>query len=286
VTGRLGFIALFMTTLLAVAAAPLHRGNAAEAGCEPTKIATKYPSLAGKTIKIGISAADKPMTFRDPNDPNKFTGYNVEYARAAFACIGAPIEFSVAGWPGLLPSLVAGQIDIMWDELFYTPERAKSVDFVLYSTAGDAVVVPKGNPKNIHNLMDLCGLRAVSQLGGTENGTLQKTSQDCVDAHRAPIAISVSQDRPSGLRELDNARVDAYLGIGTTSAYDPSVYFIAYTYSSGLKVGVGVRKGDTDMEHALYDAIKIIQADGSDKKIYEAFGLSPALAEPTQIVTQ
>lgn len=283
---RSGFLALFVTMLTLFAVVPLHRAAAAEAGCEPSKIASKYPSLAGKTIKIGISAADKPMTFRDPNDPDKFTGYNVEYARAAFACIGAPIEFSVAGWPGLLPSLVAGQIDVMWDELFYTPDRAKSVDFVLYSTAGDAVVVPKGDPKNIHGLMDLCGLRAVSQLGGTENGTLQETSKACVDAHKAPIAISVSQDRPSGLRELDNGRVDAYLGIGTTSAYDPSVYFIAYTYSSGVKVGVGVRKGDMDMEHALYDAIKIIQADGTDKKIYQDFGLSPALAEPTQILTQ
>jgi polar amino acid transport system substrate-binding protein len=284
VTARL--IALLTTLLLLLAIAPVQRAAAAEAGCEPGKLATKYPSLAGKTIKIGISAADKPMTFRDPTDPNKFTGYNVAYARQAFACIGAPIEFSVAGWPGLLPSLVAGQIDIMWDELFYTPERAKSVDFVLYSSAGDAVVVPKGNPKNIHSLMDLCGLRAVSQLGGTENGTLQQTSQQCVDAHKPAIAISVSQDRPSGLRELDNGRVDAYLGIGTTSAYDPAVYFIAYTYSSGIKVGVGVRKGDTDMEHALYDAIKIMQADGSDKKIYEAFGLSPALAMPTAILTQ
>ena len=279
-------VARCMVVIIALAAVPAHYASAAEPGCEPAKLATKYPSLAGKTIKIGISAADKPMTFRDPNDPDKFTGYNVEYARAAFSCIGAPLEFSVAGWPGLLPALVAGQIDVMWDELFYTPERAKSVDFVLYSTVSDGVVVPKDNPKNIHTLMDLCGLRAVSQLGGTENGTLQKTSQDCTDAHKPPIAISISQDRPSGLREVDNGRADAWLGIGTTSAYDPSLYLIAYAYSSGVKVGIGVRKGDTDMERALYDAIKLIQADGTDKKIYQAFGLSPAMAEPTQILTQ
>jgi polar amino acid transport system substrate-binding protein len=271
---------------IALAALPMHYASAAEAGCEPTKLATKYPSLAGKTIKIGISAADKPWTTRDPSDVSKFTGFDVEYARAAFACIGAPIEFSVAGWPGLLPSLVAGQIDLMWDALFYTPERAKSVDFVLYASAGDAVVVPKGNSKHVASLQDLCGLRAVSVLGGTENTTLQQTSAECVAAHKAPIAIAVAQDRPSALRELDNDRADAYLGIGTVSAYDPTLYQVAYTYSSGIKIGIGVRKGNTDMEKALYDAIKLIQADGSDKKIFDAFGLSPSLAVPAQILTE
>ena len=274
------------TIIMALVALPARYGSAAEPSCEPAKLAAKYPSLAGKTIEIGISAADKPWTTRDSNDVSKFTGFDVEYARTAFACIGAPVEFSVAGWPGLLPSLVAGQIDLMWDALFYTPERAKSVDFVLYTSAGDAVVVPKGNSKHIHSLQDLCGLRAVSQLGGTEHETLQETSDQCVAAHKAPIAIAISQDRPSALRELDNDRADAYLGIGTVSAYDPNLYEVAYSYSSGIKVGVGVRKGNSDMEHALYDAIKVMQTDGSDKKIFETFGLSPSLAVPAQIVTE
>ena len=97
---------------------------------------------------------------------------------------------------------------------------AKSVDLVLYTSAGDAVVVPKGNPKHIHSLQDICGLRAVSQLGGTENATLEKTSEDCTAAHKAPIAIAVAQDRPSALHDVDNDRADAYLGIGAVSAYD------------------------------------------------------------------
>jgi polar amino acid transport system substrate-binding protein len=286
VTTRVGFSTLMMAVLFLVAVASMPSAKAAEAGCEPGKIATKYPSLAGKTLKVGISAGDKPFSLRTPDDVSQFTGFDVEYAKQAFACIGAPIEFSVASWPGLMPSLVAGQIDVMWDELFYTPERAQAIDFVLYSTAGDAIVVHKGNPKNVHVLSDLCGLRAVSQLGGTENGTLTTTSQQCTDAHKAPIAITVAQDRPSGLRELDNDRVDAYLGIGTVSAYDPAVYEIAYSYSSGVKVGVGVRKGDTDMAKALYDTIKIMQADGSDKKLYETFGLAPALAMPTEILVK
>jgi len=34
--------------------------------------------------------------------------------RATFACIGVPFEFKTGGWSGLLPSVIAGQSDLMW----------------------------------------------------------------------------------------------------------------------------------------------------------------------------
>src|SRR5580658_2445938 len=137
-------------------------GSAAadDAKCDPQALAKKYPGLAGKTLKIGISAADKPNSYRDDKDPNVITGFDAEYARAAFACAGAPIEFSVGGWGGLLPALVAGQTDMMWDALYYTPERAKSVDYVLYTSSRSAIVAVKGNPRKIHGFDDLCGVKA------------------------------------------------------------------------------------------------------------------------------
>jgi polar amino acid transport system substrate-binding protein len=257
-----------------------------EAKCEPQAIASKYPGLTGRTLKIGVSAADKPATFRDEKDPSIITGFDVEYARAAFGCIGAPIEFSVGGWSGLLPSLVAGQTDVMWDQLYYTQERAKSIDYVLYSSSRSAIVAPKGNPKNIKGFDDLCGLRAVAQVGSIEVAALRRQSQTCADAQKPPIAISIGQDRPSSLRELQNGRVDAYLGIGAGVTYDPSLFEIAYLFNAGVKVGVGVRKGNVELARALATSIGILQANGTARKLYETFGLNPELSVPAEIVTQ
>jgi len=259
---------------------------AEEAKCESGAIANKYPGLAGRTLKIGVSAADKPATFRDEKDPNIITGFDVEYARAAFGCIGAPIQFSVGGWSGLLPSLVAGQTDVMWDQLYYTPERAKLIDYVLYSSSRSAIVAPKGNPKNIKGFDDLCGLRAVAQVGSIEVAALRRQSQTCTDTNKAPITISIGQDRPSSLRELQNGRVDAYIGIGVGVTYDPTLFEIAYLFNAGLKVGVGVRKGNVELARALATAIGILQADGTARRLYEKFGLNPELTVPAEIVTQ
>jgi polar amino acid transport system substrate-binding protein len=259
---------------------------AADPKCEPQSLAAKYPSLAGKTIKIGISAADKPNSYRDPSDPAKIVGFDADYASAAFHCIGVPFEFSVAGWSGLMPALVSGQTDVMWDGLYYTPERAKSVDYVLYSSAAEAVVVAKGNPKNVHALSDLCGLKAVSQIGSTEIATLQRESQTCLDAKKPEIGVVAAPDRPSGLRELETGRVDAYVGSGTVATYDPALFEIAYTYNSGIKIGVGVHKGDQELERAIHDAISILQENGTAKRLYETYELPPSLGVPTEIVLQ
>jgi polar amino acid transport system substrate-binding protein len=259
---------------------------AADAKCEPQAIAGKYPGLAGRTLKIGISAADKPATFRDEKDPSLITGFDVEYARATFTCIGAPIEFSVGGWSGLLPSLVAGQTDVMWDQLYYTQERAKSIDYVLYSSSRSAIIAPKGNPKHIKGFDDLCGLNALAQVGSIEVAALRRQSQACTDAHKPPITIYIGQDRPSSLRELQNGRVDAYVGIGVGATYDPTLFEIAHLFNAGIKVGVGVRKGNAELARALADAIGIMQANGTARRLYETFGLSPELSVPAEIVTQ
>lgn len=278
-------IVVVAATLSFCEAADINSAIAEEAGCQPQAIASRYPSLAGRTFKIGVSAAQKPVAFRDEKDPSVITGFDPEYARAAFGCIGAPIEFSVGGWSGLLPALVAGQTDAMWDQLYYTPERAKSIDYVLYSSARSAIVAPKGNPKNIKSFDNLCGLRAVALIGSVEAAALRRQSKACMDAHKPELTVSVASDRPSALRELQNGRDDAYVGIGSAVVYDPAFFQIAVVFNEGVKVGVGVRKGNADLEQALDASIKTLQANGTARKLYQKWGIDPALSVPAQIVT-
>src|SRR5271166_6388624 len=56
--------------------------------CEPDKVATKYPSLAGKTIKIGADPTSPPYVTRDPKDFNQLIGFDADLARAVFDCAG------------------------------------------------------------------------------------------------------------------------------------------------------------------------------------------------------
>ena len=126
----------------------------------------------------------------------------------------------------------------------------------------------------------------MAQVGSIEVAARRRQSQTCADAQKPPIAISIGQDRPSSLRELQNGRVDAYLGIGAGVTYDPSLFEIAYLFNAGVKVGVGVRKGNAELARALAGSIGILQANGTARKLYETFGLNPELSVPAEIVTQ
>jgi polar amino acid transport system substrate-binding protein len=246
--------------------------------CEPDKVATRYPSLAGQTIKIGEDGVSLPFNFRDPNNPEQIVGSDADLARAVFKCIGVPVEFVTGLWSGLLPAVAGGRIDLMWDVLYYTPERAKMVDFVLYSTLADRAITHKGNPKNVHSLDDLCGLKAVAGLGTVEIVLLQKLSDKCVEGGKPAIELSTFQERVDVM--LSNAVM------ATAIADQKPLLEAGFSFLPDIKVGVAVAKGKTELEQALADGIAAIQANGEMTKIYEHYKLDPTWIRPPSILTQ
>jgi polar amino acid transport system substrate-binding protein len=257
--------------------------------CEPDKVATRYPSLAGQTIKIGEDGVSLPFNFRDPNNPEQIVGSDADLARAVFKCIGVPVEFVTGLWSGLLPAVAGGRIDLMWDVLYYTPERAKVVDFVLYSTLADRAITHKGNPKNVHSLDDLCGLKAVAGLGTVEIVLLQKLSDKCVEGGKPAIELSTFQDRSQAWQLIETERVDVMLSnavMATAIAEQKPLLEAGFSFLPDIKVGVAVAKGKTELEQALADGIATIQANGEMTKIYEHYKLDPTWIRPPSVLTQ
>jgi len=258
--------------------------------CEPTKVATLYPGLAGTTITIGQDGTSLPFSYRDPSHPDQVIGADADYARAVFACIGVPVKFEIAAWSGLLPAVANRRIDVMWDTLYYTPERAKVVDFVLYSTAADAGLVHKGNPKHLTSVDELCGTRALGGLGTIEIALLDKLSSQCTAAGKPAIDAITYTDRPSAWQMIETNRADIMLGsaviVQAIVAQKPDLLEDAFSFLPDIKVGAAVAKERTELEHAMETAIAATQADGEMERIYVKYGLDPKLILPPQILTK
>lgn len=276
--------------LIIVGMAP-QRAAAADA-CQPDQLATKYPGLAGKTINIGTDPETPPYTMRDPKDFNKLIGFDTELAEATFKCIGVPISFSVGSWSGQLPAVANGQTDVMWDTLYYTPERAQQMDFVIYFTAATGGLVAKGNPKKITglDLDSVCGIRAAAALGSVEEKEFHDISDKCTAAGKKPIEIFVAADLTAGYRAIINDRADLYLinsgAAGQMIVQNPDKLEMGFTIDTGIKVGVGVNKKETELEKAIVDGLKAIRADGTEKAIYAKYNIDYKLALPIELVTK
>ncbi len=259
--------------------------SAATPACEPTKLVQKYPSLAGKTLTVAMPSDSKPIAYRDPNNLDNLIGFAADYARGVFLCLGAPFKFMVAPLSGGLAAASSGQADMVWSTIYYTPERAKALDFVLYQKAASGGVVPKDNPKHISSFEDLCGHSAVSQIGSLEAVKLGEASKACLDKGKAAIDIVTAPDRASGLRLLDSGRADLYLGIGIKGAY-PDNLTMSFIYTSDIRAGIGLTKGSAELERAVVDAVAALQANGFERKLYETYDIDPSLTFPPTIVTQ
>jgi len=72
--------------------------SAAETKCEPAALATKYPSLVGKTVRVAQDPQGLPYAFRDPENFESLIGRDTDLVRAALACIGVPFEFKTGSW--------------------------------------------------------------------------------------------------------------------------------------------------------------------------------------------
>jgi polar amino acid transport system substrate-binding protein len=258
--------------------------------CNPTALATKYPSLVGKTIRVAEDPQGPPYAFRDPEDFDHLIGFDTDMASTAFACIGVPLEFKTGSWSGLLPSVIAGQADVMWSNLYYTPQRAKQVDFVTWSLAATRGMVRKGNPKDIHSLDDACGVRAAAGLGTVEEAMFRDIGDKCVAAGKAPPQIVTYPDRPTGVRLLLNDRADLMMGDAGGNAYIikqyPNDLESGFTILTNFEVGPGITKSLPQLRQAIFDAMRIIQADGKQKAAMEKYGIDPALQRPVEMHTE
>lgn len=265
-------------------------GGSLAAECEPDKVAEKYPSIAGKTIRIGADPQTQPYVFRDGEDFDRIIGFDVDLAHFVFDCAGVEIEYQLGGWSGLLPAVVAGQIDVMWDSLYYTAERAEQVDYVIYMQAATGALTQTGNPKYIMSLDELCGNGTAVGLGTVEEAAMRSKSQECVDAGNEAIDIKTYPDMAAGFRLVANQRTDIVLSdlslVMRMVENEPDVYGLAFKILTGFKIGAAVKNDNDDLLQAIADGIAIAQATGEQAKIFERYIMDPELELPAEVLRE
>jgi polar amino acid transport system substrate-binding protein len=262
--------------------------GSAHPGCEPGKVAEKFPAITGKTIRVGIAPDTPPGRYRDPNNPEKILGYDPDLIEAVMGCLGVKYELITTQFSGLIQGIQAGQMDLIWSNLFYTPERAKIVDFVLYQRTGDAVLVRKGNPKMINAMQDLCGLRAAASLGSVELAALQTGSGKCTAAGKPSIDVSTYPNVAAVVRSLENDRSDAIcmerVSLDQQAKDHPNEFQRAFIVEDiEFRIGAAVIKGNDKVLLPVFEAVKAIQADGTHARILEKAGLDPTLVFRAEI---
>jgi polar amino acid transport system substrate-binding protein len=261
---------------------------AAPAVCEPDKVATKYPALAGKVVLLGADPQTPPYATLDETNPNIIVGSDIELAKAAFDCVGLKYEVKPGAWPGLFPAVISGQIDVMF-YLYYNQKRVQQGDFVVYMKSGSGAIVQAGNPKAINSEADLCGKIVSAGLGTVEERQVKGLSDKCVAAGKGAIEVMTSTDVPAGFRLIASGRADAMISdlplINMMVKKSPQSFSLGYSVVSDYQIGAVVKK-DSQLGPALLEGLTSVQAAGTQKAIFVKYGIDPALEIPAELKTK
>lgn len=227
------------------------------------------PVLA-QEVKVGFAAEPYPP-FASPDASGKWVGWEVEFMEAVCAEAKLNCVITPVAWDGIIPALTSQKIDMIVGSMSITEDRLKTIDFSdKYYNTPTGVVGPKDET------FDATPEGLAGKIIGVQVSTVH---QDYVNKHFAEKAAEVKeyQTQDEANQDLAAGRLDAIQAdaialdeflqsdagacceLKGMVADDPAIL--------GAGVGVGLRKGETELKDKINAAIKAIQENGT----YDAF---------------
>lgn len=216
--------------------------------------------------RLGTEGAYPPFNYVDDN--GNVGGFDVEVGneickRAALDCVWVVNE-----WDSILPNLLAGNYDAILADLTITDERKQTIDFTqAYFPPDPSTYVSLATSKIDYT--SLKGLRI-----GVQTGTVQAAWLDIILAKDNTILKYEVVDQE--LADLKAGNLDLVMAEssfitetvagsgGTLKADGPPVPI-------GTGAGIGLRKGDDDLEKQFNDALTAMKADGTLDALIKKF---------------
>lgn len=214
------------------------------------------------------SEGGAPYIFKDPSDPNKLVGFEVDLADALAQQLGRPIEFVQYQYGSLIPGLDRHDFDLAMNGLEITPDRARQVRFSRPYYIYRLQLVARAEESRFGTLEEC------RDLGGCV-GTLEDTAAErLLDALRVTKRIYDGQVEP--YQDLELVRLDAVLLDLPIALYyakpNPKLKFVGPPQGAGC-YAIAFRKGDTALAAQFDAALDALAHGGQLRRIYEKWDL-------------
>lgn len=244
-----------------------------------------------KGINVASDIPYAPMEMFDEN--NKPTGFDYDLSQSIAQKLGVTISFNKQAWDSIIPSLQAGNHDIIMSGMNDTVERQATLDYVDYFKGGFAIVVAKGNPNKVATLLDLCGQPVTIQKATVQGDMLKALTPQCVAAGKTAVVINEYPSDPEALNALRAGKgiadvMDAPIAAYAAQTAGKGQYFELITDAANpngyepVFTGIGILKANKGLTAALQAAVQSLIDDGTYGKILAKWNLSSfGVAEAT-----
>jgi len=257
-------------------------GGTSSAGTSHASLPAPAGLLQSGQLSDCVDIEYSPMEYfpsASVTDPNKAIGFDVQAAQAVAKAWGVTLQVRNTGFDALIPDLTAGRCDIVWTALYVSQKRLAVADAVPYMATGQVVMVPKGNPKHIKTLDDLCGKKVSIQTGGVVEQRINDQSKTCTNAGKSAIQIAGYPKVADEFQQIVVGRVDAVWETDTAVSdfmlKNPGKYEVGYAMPKTDSYGVYFQKNKPELKTGLSDALKALKADGTLATLAKKYQIDP-----------
>lgn len=291
VFARKATIGLVAALLLLAACQNASNSPSASSGANPSEAAVSSPVATVPTDQLAF-AGILTTCIDIPYPPQEFfdeqgnpTGADPDIANEIAKRLGLASRIENSVFSTIIEAVTSGKCDIIISAQNITADRLGQVNMIPYFQAGQAFVVAKGNPKGIHEELDLCGKKAAAETGTTEvdyvNGTGDYEgaglNKKCADAGKAAVDMQQFEKDTDALLALSSGTVDAYFADSPVAGYytvqQPDQFELSGVTVEVAQEGISVPKDKAELGAAVVAALTSMEADGKYLEILTKYGL-------------
>jgi polar amino acid transport system substrate-binding protein len=222
-----------------------------------------------------------PYVYRDPADPNRLIGFEVDLMSQIAASLGAQSQFVQGDWKSLMTTLNTGGVDLLFNGFELTRERLRQSSATIPYYAYELVLFVH---RDDQRLAGWEGLKQLRPNGGKWRiGVLEDTAADKYLTENLGTTVEVVRHNGTtdAFRDVQARTLDATL----TDTPPAAVYgnsFPVRQVGPPIERGyyvIYVRKADDDLREALDAQIRAMIADGRLQAVLRKYGLWNAAQE-------
>ncbi len=230
------------------------------AGCGQS---SNSSSSSAKVLKVGVNADFAPFEFQDASG-SEYQGFDMDLIRAIGKEMGYEVDIQNVNFDGLIPSMEAGNIDVIISGMTINDERKEKVLFSdPYYQSGLSIIVKKDNT-SINSFKDLQGKKVAVQMGTTS----------AKEAKSIPGAeVKEFNSSADTFMELKAGGVDAVVNDRPVNDY-----YIAKSGVTDVRrlpelltsedYGIAIRKDNAELQGKVNAALKKLKENGEYDKIF------------------
>ncbi len=208
-----------------------------------------------------------PYVFRDPRNPSRMVGFEVDLMEEVAHRLGLKAEFVQNQWDSLIPGLQRGDYDVAVNGIEITEDRKREVLFSdPYFVTYEQITVRKEN-QDLQSLEDAKGRIA---------GTLKYSLAERILKAQGGIEVRGYDSQTTIYEDLSNGRLDFVLLDHPIAVYygnpDPRLKSVGRPVGD-MTYGIAVPLSNAALQQKINQALSSMKSEGKLREIYDRWGI-------------